>query len=404
VGFGHRLLGVPTVTPLMSHALTVLALQVTLMFCRYAVIGALMFVIRCSNLARFCFLMSRWMFLPCSTSGQPASKAELASSFPRASTAQQPSQTQQSLFLSGLWDAEFQFCSTTTSRVVWCFFAAPLCSVIHAAAACCCWLLPVLLPMTTVNVFLLKSLWDFKVNVPDSLRRRAYLLHLRFGHQMHLLHSVFGVNIIMLNLSMLTVPLVVRGYMPDPSHKWFHNQGNSTIYFVLGFIAVIPLGNFVHVSLYRLCSKTKPLYGFVANAICHAVIEISVYISLLDKYSNNPSLFKDNANNDFDGDSQVIVKDRLVGSIMFNLIFIPGLAMVVGGYSYLQQAMNRVHVSTSMLLVFVSIFIIAMPSFFDAFIIQTYYGDLRYALCFIALHALLLRIVAIIFKLLLVFK
>jgi hypothetical protein len=318
--------------------------------------------------------MSRWMFLPCaSNSGPLSSQTELAASFlPTDKKPHRPSPIQQHLFLSGQWDAEFQFSSATSCRLAWCLFAAPLCSVVHAAAACVCWILPVLLPMSTVNVFLLKSLWDFKVPVSAPVRLRAYLLHLRFGNAMHLLHSVFGVNIIMLNLSALTIPLIVRGYMPG-SHKWFHNKVNCTIYFVFGFLAVIPLGNFIHVSLYRLCSKTKPLYGFVANAVCHAVIEISVYISLLDKYSSDRNVLETGV-----GESQAIVKDRLVGSMMFNLIFIPGLAMIFGGFSYLQQAMNRVHVSTSTLLVFVSIFIISMPTFFSQFIIQTYYADLTY--------------------------
>jgi hypothetical protein len=372
MGSHRRLLVIYHVTPHWHFASPQrLRCAVTLAVLRYAIIGVLMFVFRLTNISRFCFIMSRWMLLPCASNAGPlSSQAELEASFLTSDKkAHRPSQIQQYLFLSGQWDAEFQFSSATSSRLAWCLFAAPLCSVVHAAAACVCWILPVLLPMSTVNVFLLKSLWDFKVPVSAPVRLRAYLLHLRFGNAVHLLHSVFGVNIIMLNLSALTIPLIVRGYMPG-SHKWFHNKVNCTIYFVFGFLAVIPLGNFIHVSLYRLCSKTKPIYGFVANAVCHAVIEISVYISLLDKYSSDRSVLETG------GESQAIVKDRLVGSMMFNLIFIPGLAMIFGGFSYLQQQMNRVHVSTSTLLVFVSIFIIAMPTFFSQFIIQTYYADL----------------------------
>jgi hypothetical protein len=283
---------------------------------------------------------------------------------------------QTSLFLSGQWDAEFHFSVDVWSHCVWCFFAAPLCSLVHAAAAATCWFLPVLLPMASVNTFLLRSLWDFRVSVPESVRHKAYRLHLNFGSHKHLMHSVFGLNIVMLNLSSLVVPLIIRGYMPDPSHSWFHDKTNCTVYFVLGFVAVMPLGNFVHVSLHRLCKDSKPLYGFVANAICHALIEIAVYIYILDKFNRDSQLFttKDGVN----GGGQSIVKDRLMGSMMFNLICIPGVAMVVGGVFYWQQSVNRAHVSTSNLLLFVSIIIFAMPSFFDQYIIQNYYSDLKY--------------------------
>jgi hypothetical protein len=281
---------------------------------------------------------------------------------------------QMSLFLSGQWDAEFHFSVNAWSHFVWCVLAAPLCSIVHMVALCQCWFLPIFLPMVAVNAFLLRGLWDFRFAVPESVRHRAYRLHLKFGCHRHLMHSVYGLNIVMLNLSALSVPLIIRGYMPNGSHSWFEDQTNCTVYFVLGFLAIMPLGNFVHVSLHRLCKETKPLYGFVANAICHAFIEIAVYISLLEKINRNSKLFMSNGG--FDGSGHFIVRDRLLGSMMFNLICIPGVSMVIGGSLFWQQSLNRVHISASNLLLFVSVIIFSMPTFFDQFIVQNYYSDL----------------------------
>jgi hypothetical protein len=317
--------------------------------------------------------MSRWIVLPCAAAtAQSPVQTEMSSN--SKSISHQPSPMQTSLFLSGQWDAEFHFSVNTWSRSVWGMLAAPLCSIVHVLVMCQCWFLPVFLPMVAVNAFMSRSLWDFRVVVPESIRHRAYRLHLKFGHQRHLMHSVFGLNIVMLNLSCLAIPLIIRGYIPNPSHSWFEDQTNCTIYFVLGFVAVMPLGNFIHVSLYRLCKGTKPLYGFVANAICHALIEIAVYIYLLDKINKNARLFT--SKNGFDGSGQSIVRDRLMGSMMFNLICIPGISMIIGGCFFWQQKLNRAHVSASNLLLFVSVIIFAMPTLFDQFIVQNYYSDL----------------------------
>jgi Ca2+/H+ antiporter len=99
------------------------------------------------------------------------------------------------------------------------------------------------------------------------------------------------------------------------------------------------------------------------------VLEIAVYIFLLDTFSKNPQLFGD----------KFVVKDRIIGSMMFNLIFIPGVAMLIGGLFYFQQTMNRFHVSTSNLLLFVSIVIFCISTLFQVFVIDQYYGNLKYA-------------------------
>ena len=327
----------------------------------YAFIGVLMFAARCSHVSRFCFSMSRWMLLPIASSD--SSSAALLGSQAEGAKGHTPSLLQQSLFLKGRWDTEFQFSSSSNAFALWRFVAAPMCSMVHALAVCICWMLVVLLPMASVNVFMLRSLWDFKHAVPDTLRRRAYLLHLRFGSWKYCSYSVYGVNIIMLNLSMMVIPLVIRGYVPSKPY-WFASQGNCTLYFVLGFIAVIPLGNFIHVSLYRLCSKTNPLYGFVANAIFHAVIEIAVYIYLLNKSSIDPSFKSKYAG--------VLVNERLTGSMMFNLTFIPGVAMIVGGIRHFQQVFNRYQISTNSLLIFLSICMFVMPTLFQELVMSQY--------------------------------
>ena len=275
----------------------------------------------------------------------------------------------QSLYFKGSWDLEFQLSSDRKTSIAWRYFAAPLCSIVHALAACICWLLVVLLPMATVNVFMLRSLWDFKYAVPDLLRRPTYLLNVRFASWRYFAYSVHGVNIVMLNLSLMVIPLVVRGYAPS-TPNWFSSQYNCTLYFVLGFIAVIPLGSFVHMSLKELCSTTKPLYGFVANAIFHAIIEISVYIYILDR-----------ANNELDFDQRdianALVVDRLLGSIMFNLAFIPGAAMFLGGLVYKQQEFNVFQFSANNVILFISICLFAMPTLFYHFIAKDLLSTLQ---------------------------
>jgi hypothetical protein len=273
---------------------------------------------------------------------------------------------------------EFRFFSSTWSRCVWRVLAAPLCSVVHILVLIFCWFLPVFLPMVTVNLYCLKSLWDFIAIPTEKFRSKAFVLQLHFGHPVYLLHSVFGVNVVMLNVAVaLIVPMIAVGWFS--SHKWFQNKTNCSIFFVFGSLAVIPLGNFIHISLHRLCSETKPLYGFVVNAVCHALIEISVYISLLQKFNANPALLY-SSDSTSGGGGLAIVTDRLVGSMMFNLIFIPGVSMAVGGLSYFQQTMNRLHIGTSGLLLFVSISLFSIPSLFIHFIINAYYSNLKLVL------------------------
>ena len=338
----------------------------------YAFVGAWMFALRCIHLSRFCFSMSRWMLLPIPLSDSSSARPPQASQASQASQAEgakahNPSLLQQSLFLKGRWDSEFQLSSSVGASAAWRYFAAPICSIVHALAACICWLLVVLLPMATVNVFMLRSLWDFKHAVPDSLRHRAYLLQMRFASWKYCSYSVYGVNILMLNLSLMVIPLLVRGYASSKPN-WFSSEYNCTLYFVLGFIAIIPLGNFIHVSLYRLCSKTNPLYGFVANALFHAIIEIAVYIYLLEKANRNTTLLSTNAG--------VLVNERLMGSMMFNLAFIPGVSMIVGGLKHHQQVFNRYQVATNNMLIFVSICMFVIPTLFYR-LVSASFSDLQ---------------------------
>jgi len=307
------------------------------------------------------------MLLPIALSDSSSARASLSQAEAHVSKAHNPSLLQQSLFLKGRWDSEFQLSSSVGASAAWRYFAAPICSIVHALAACICWLLVVLLPMATVNVFMLRSLWDFKHAVPDSLRHRAYLLQMRFASWKYCSYSVYGVNILMLNLSLMVIPLLVRGYAPSKPN-WFSSEYNCTLYFVLGFIAIIPLGNFIHVSLYRLCSKTNPLYGFVANALFHAIIEIAVYIYLLEKANRNTTLLSTNAG--------VLVNERLMGSMMFNLAFIPGVSMIVGGLKHHQQVFNRYQVATNNLLIFVSICMFVIPTLFYR-LVSASFSDLQ---------------------------
>lgn len=118
--------------------------------------------------------------------------------------------------------------------------------------------------------------------------------------------------------------------------------------FVLSTISVVPLAGLIGQSTEALAAYTGPKIGGLLNATLGNAAEliitlVAIQAGLLD-----------------------LVKASITGSILGNMLFVLGLAMVVGGIKNGVQRFDRKQASNHSVLLTLAVFALVIPSFFSA--------------------------------------
>ncbi|KAI9315933.1 calcium/proton exchanger [Dichotomocladium elegans] len=127
-----------------------------------------------------------------------------------------------------------------------------------------------------------------------------------------------------------------------------HFVWNSTVTFVLNFIAIIPLAKLLGFATEDIALRTGEVIGGLLNASFGNAVELIVSIIALSQ------------------NLVVVVQASMLGSILSNLLLVLGMCFWFGGYKYQEQSFNTIVAQTSASLLFIATISLLLPAAFYA--------------------------------------
>lgn len=124
----------------------------------------------------------------------------------------------------------------------------------------------------------------------------------------------------------------------------------ACVSFVLNGLAIIPLANLLAVGTENLAKQLGNSWGALLNVTMGNLVELIIFCLAIYK------------------DELRIVQASLIGSILANMLFIFGLALLVGGVKYMEQAYNNTVSQMNAILLGLCVATLVIPTaFFFAF-------------------------------------
>ena len=124
----------------------------------------------------------------------------------------------------------------------------------------------------------------------------------------------------------------------------------ACVSFVLNGLAIIPLANLLAVGTESLAKQLGNSWGALLNVTMGNLVELIIFCLAIYK------------------DELRIVQASLIGSILANMLFIFGLALLVGGVKYMEQAYNNTVSQMNAILLGLCVATLVIPTaFFFAF-------------------------------------
>jgi Ca2+:H+ antiporter len=214
---------------------------------------------------------------------------------------------------------------TIISLIIFYIFMAPLLCIAHSLCALLAWYGVITIPIAKVHFEGLKLLFrDIKtLNVsdcfPPSPGSDILLCTYQAVNIYYYKYSVFGANVILFNL-LFTIPLaIIMGFVGgEPFLDKF-----ALLIFPICLLANVPLSYYIGKSVSTISAQTSFAVGAFLNAAFGSVIELLLYFLSLAKGLED------------------LVQQAVTGSLIANMLLLPGIAMIFGGLKYKQQFFNR---------------------------------------------------------------
>lgn len=166
-------------------------------------------------------------------------------------------------------------------------------------------------------------------------------------------------------LLLVPVPLVLHSLMP----------GSHTLIFFLSMLAIVPLAALLSLATEQVAARTGDTIGGLLNATLGNLTELIIALAALK------------------AGEYLLVKASLAGAIVANLLFMTGMAFLLGGLRHHVQNFNSANTRMQVALLFLAAFGLMVPSASAAADSQVMPGALSVAIAIILLVAYCLSLV-----------
>jgi Ca2+:H+ antiporter len=249
---------------------------------------------------------------------------------------------------------------------VWLIFAVFILSPIHLVILFITWMVVIFIPMAKVNLNVLYLLF----NSPMSLKIAAsypgpgadVVLCTHQAVNVHYYkYSVGGMNIILVNILPFVVFSLVEGWIVP--HEY---QLEPMVMFIIDLLCIIPISFYIGMAVSSIAAQTNYIIGAFLNAGFGTIVEVLLYVMALKK-----------------GKLDTLVQYGVTGALLSNMLLLPGLSMIAGGFKYKEQRFNPSAAGVSSVMLLVSVLGAFTPTIF-----YTIYGNhsLNCSLCTTASH------------------
>ncbi|ELR15277.1 Hypothetical protein ACA1_220160 [Acanthamoeba castellanii str. Neff] len=221
--------------------------------------------------------------------------------------------------------------------IIWLCTGGLIVNVLHCIVFAMCWMSVVLIPAAKV---MSTGIW---LNVQHPKNVRIYrsapageALNVNYYQ-----YSVFGLNVILVNMLPFVAITLVLGYAPLPFHP------NPIVLFVTSLFSITPVAYYIGMAVASIAARTNYAIGAMLNAIFGVSIEIILYSVAI-----------------WQGGLLELVRAGCIGSLLGDLLLLPGLSMIFGGIKYKEQRFSPTVAGVSSVLLIISIIGIFTPTMF----------------------------------------
>eukprot|EP01129_Flabellula_baltica_P013905 TRINITY_DN6556_c0_g1_i1.p1 TRINITY_DN6556_c0_g1~~TRINITY_DN6556_c0_g1_i1.p1 ORF type:complete len:460 (-),score=66.42 TRINITY_DN6556_c0_g1_i1:108-1487(-) len=148
-------------------------------------------------------------------------------------------------------------------------------------------------------------------------------------------YSVFGMNIILFNMLPLVIFSIAEEYLFPAEYKL-----PPSIMFVFDIIAIVPMSYYIKMSISSLSAQSNYLVGAILNATFGNSMKIILFISAVIESQ---------------GKLNELVRYSYIGSLLGDLLLLPGLAMTIGGIKHKVQKINNEGAGVSSVLLMIAL-------------------------------------------------
>jgi Ca2+:H+ antiporter len=241
------------------------------------------------------------------------------------------------------------------AKAIWSIVAAFL-TVIHAAIAAICWIVVVSIPMSKVHQVGIKMAWHdpLAVRITSSAKMDGEIeLSTEQAFSLsYVSYQALGVNVVLLNMTpCILIVVLFELVIPHEYHP------PSVIFALMCLFGIVPLAYIIGTAVGSIALQTNFTVGAMLNAIFGVSIEIILYSSAIRR-----------------GGLETLVQAGVTGSVLGDLLLIPGLSMLAGGIKYKEQRFSPAVAGVSSVLLVISVIGAFTPT-----IVWLVYGEYHFS-------------------------
>eukprot|EP01087_Luapelamoeba_hula_P004218 TRINITY_DN1415_c0_g1_i1.p1 TRINITY_DN1415_c0_g1~~TRINITY_DN1415_c0_g1_i1.p1 ORF type:complete len:814 (+),score=122.03 TRINITY_DN1415_c0_g1_i1:218-2659(+) len=215
-------------------------------------------------------------------------------------------------------------------------------TLFHAFAMFVCWMIVFFIPMAKVNKMAIENLFyhPLEIRVSNVPSGNIVCCTYQAANLMYYQYSAFGLNVVLLNLFFFVGLTLIMGYAlphdltpPDP------------IIFVSSILSIVPIAYYIGMAVASIANQTNFAIGAMLNAIFGVSIEIILYGSAI-----------------LNGGLTELIQAGVIGSLLGDLLLMPGLSMIAGSFKYKEQRFSPAVAGVSSVLLLVSVIGVFAPT------------------------------------------
>jgi len=216
------------------------------------------------------------------------------------------------------------------------------------------WFLVMTAPMAKITWKLMQICWSkplhvrVQSNYSKLSRHHHVLVVFRAVSRKYLTYSLFGINIFFINC----IPIVLfRAITLIVGLITGHHFLPPLVSFTYDILCVVPITFFIGTSIENITAQTNYMVGALLNASFGSLTELLLFTLALNK-----------------GNLNDLIIYSLTGGLLNDMLLIPGLSMIGGGFRFKEQVFNPSATGVGALLFFMAITGAFAPTiFYQAF-------------------------------------
>ncbi|GIQ85068.1 hypothetical protein KIPB_006682 [Kipferlia bialata] len=224
------------------------------------------------------------------------------------------------------------------------YLTLPVFGLVNMSLVCAMWILTVTVPSSKLLWTVTSLMAKEPLSIVFSVSPAAEPIYFSSspGSTSYFSYSVFGLNIILVNLLVFVFTALFLGYGLGEVFV----EAHPVLVFVTCLIAVIPLAYYIGEAVSRISAKTNYAVGAVLNATFGSIIELILYWSAIKEGMNT------------------VVRQAVTGSLLGTMLLMPGLAMTIGGIRHHNMRINAATATVSSMQLVVASVLLFVPTIF----------------------------------------